>query len=84
MVNNIIHNANTNIRPASQPSALDAARAELKRREQQSTASEPRPFKAEENFIPSNDSMATFIRSALAALKQGTVWDRGSILNLLV
>ncbi len=42
------------------------------------------PKRVEENFIPEPDSLATIIRGALAALKQGIHWDRGTILNLLV
>lgn len=42
------------------------------------------PKKAEENYIPAPESLATMIRSAIAALKDGSYWDRGSILNLLV
>ena len=42
------------------------------------------PERAELNFIPSTESIATFIQNALAALKSGVYWDRGTILNLLV
>lgn len=43
-----------------------------------------KPHRADENYIPAPESLATMIRSALSALKSGTYWDRGSILNLLV
>ena len=43
-----------------------------------------KPFKAEENFIPSNDSLSSLIKNALLAMKEGTYWDRGSMLNLVV
>ena len=42
------------------------------------------PARAHVNFIPSPDSLATLINSALAALRKGVFWDRGTILNLLV
>lgn len=40
--------------------------------------------RAHVNIVPSPESLATLIRSAVAALRQGVRWDRGSILNLLV
>lgn len=40
--------------------------------------------RAEINFIPAAESLATLIRSAVAALRKGVYWDRGSILNLVV
>lgn len=42
------------------------------------------PSRAHVNLIPSPESLATLIRSAVSALKRGVFWDRGSILNLLV
>jgi hypothetical protein len=42
------------------------------------------PSRAELNFIPSAESIATFVQNAIAAFKQGITWDRGTILNLLV
>jgi hypothetical protein len=42
------------------------------------------PKRAEMNFIPSPESLGTLIRGAVEALRSGTYWDRGSILNLLV
>lgn len=42
------------------------------------------PKRAEENFIPEPESLATRIRSAVASLREGLHWDRGTILNLLV
>ncbi len=42
------------------------------------------PERAELNFIPSAESITTFIQNAIAALKSGVYWDRGTILNLLV
>lgn len=43
-----------------------------------------KPLRVEENFIPAPDSLATIIRNAIAALRQGITWDRGTILNLVV
>ena len=42
------------------------------------------PKRVEENFIPETESLATMIRGAIAALREGLHWDRGTILNLLV
>ena len=42
------------------------------------------PKRAHLNIIPSAESLATLIRSAVAALREGVTWDRGTILNLLV
>jgi hypothetical protein len=42
------------------------------------------PQRAHVNIIPEPESLATMIRSAIAALRQGTFWDRGTIVNLLV
>ena len=43
----------------------------------------PTPVRATENNIPSPESLDTLIRSAVSALRTGTFWDRGTILNLL-
>ena len=42
------------------------------------------PAKADVNNIPAPETLQTMIRSALSALRQGTFWDRGTILNLVV
>ena len=42
------------------------------------------PNRASVNFIPAPESLMTLIGSAVAALRRGTAWDRGTILNLLV
>lgn len=42
------------------------------------------PKRVEENFIPEPESLATMIRSAVAALREGLHWDRGTILNVVV
>lgn len=61
----------------------DTARRELLKREQLSE----KPLKqkrAEENYIPAPETLGTLIRNAIAALKAGTIFDRGSIVNLVV
>ena len=42
------------------------------------------PKRVDENFIPEPESLATMIRNAISALKDGAKWDRGTILNLVV
>jgi hypothetical protein len=42
------------------------------------------PARAHVNHIPTPESLSTLIRSAVAALRRGIFWDRGTILNLLV
>jgi len=42
------------------------------------------PKRAHVNYIPSSESLQTLIRGAVEALRRGTRWDRGTILNLLV
>ncbi len=44
----------------------------------------PPKERAHVNFIPAPESLATLIESAIAALRKGVYWDRGTILNLLV
>lgn len=44
----------------------------------------PPPERAHVNFIPSAESLATLIESAVAALRKGVYWDRGTLLNLVV
>jgi|GEM_PF-2009479 len=41
------------------------------------------PLRAALNNIPSPETLNTMIRSAVAALRDGTFWDRGTILNLV-
>ncbi|MDX2072832.1 MAG: hypothetical protein SFX19_00525 [Alphaproteobacteria bacterium] len=41
------------------------------------------PKRVEENFIPEPESLATIIRNAVTALREGFHWDRGTILNIL-
>jgi hypothetical protein len=42
------------------------------------------PKRANENFIPSPESLRTLVTGAVEALRRGIRWDRGTILNLLV
>lgn len=42
------------------------------------------PQRSDINFIPAPESLATLISSAVAALRRGVFWDRGTIINLLV
>ena len=44
----------------------------------------PTPARAHVNHIPTPESLFTLITGAVAALKRGIHWDRGTILNLLV
>jgi hypothetical protein len=41
------------------------------------------PRRANENFIPSPESLRTLIASGIEALRRGVRWDRGTILNVL-
>lgn len=42
------------------------------------------PSRAHVNHIPAPESLRTLISGAVAALRKGVYWDRGTILNLLV
>lgn len=42
------------------------------------------PKRSDVNYIPAPESLRTLISSAVASLRQGVFWDRGTILNLLV
>jgi hypothetical protein len=44
----------------------------------------PPKARAHVNFIPAPESLSTLIDGAVAALRKGVYWDRGTILNLLV
>jgi len=62
-----------------------AGRLAERRKQADSGASQPAaPKRAHINIIPAPESLATMIRSAVASLRQGMAWDRGTILNLLV
>jgi hypothetical protein len=43
-----------------------------------------RASRARLNFIPDGDTLSALIARGLDALRQGRIWDRGSILNLVV
>jgi hypothetical protein len=58
--------------------------AQQRARQNEREAPVPVPKRAGLNMIPSDESLATLIRSAVAALRQGTTWDRGTILNVVV
>lgn len=61
-----------------------AGKLSAERRRAEKDTVVPTPKRAHVNIIPEPESLATFIRSAVAALRQGVAWDRGTILNLLV
>lgn len=60
------------------------AREDISQRPQPQPNQSPRPQRAAENYVPANESIATLVRSALQSQKQGALWDRGSILNIVV
>ncbi len=61
-----------------------STRPQVKRERTREEKARATPKKVEENFIPEPESLATMIRSAVAALREGLHWDRGTILNLVV
>ncbi|MCE2927940.1 MAG: hypothetical protein LW823_09935 [Rickettsiales bacterium] len=75
-----------NVNPNRINTSSAGVKTSIQRRSQQSEreAQVPVPKRAALNIIPAEESLATLIRSALAALRQGTYWDRGTILNVLV
>ncbi len=75
-----------NVNPNRIGTGSGGVRPSIQRRPQQSEreAQVPVPKRAHLNIIPAEESLATLIRSAVAALRQGATWDRGTILNLLV
>lgn len=58
------------------------------RRQQQDSGAEESTYKAparsDINHIPAPESLRTLVSSAVASLRKGVYWDRGTILNLLV
>ena len=42
------------------------------------------PKRSDVNFIPAPESLRTLVSNAVAALRKGVYWDRGTIQNLLV
>jgi hypothetical protein len=78
MVNNISNN------PASISTGFaDVAKRELAKREAQAVVPVKR-LRAEENYVPAPETLSTLVKNAVSALKSGTVFDRGSILNLVI
>ncbi|MFN9114533.1 MAG: hypothetical protein ACK5XN_31105 [Bacteroidota bacterium] len=75
-----------NVNPNRINTGSAGIKTSIQRRSQQSEreAQVPVPKRAALNIIPAEESLATLIRSAVAALRQGTIWDRGTILNVLV
>lgn len=62
-----------------------SARPATSRRQLDDSSLPPAPKQAAHiNYIPAPESLRTVIASALEALRRGLIWDRGSILNLLV
>ncbi|MDX1975280.1 MAG: hypothetical protein SFT92_06350 [Rickettsiales bacterium] len=41
------------------------------------------PTRADINYVPEPQTLMTLINSAIASLRRGVVWDRGTILNIL-
>ncbi len=77
---------NINPNRINNPGARPTAKAAERKRQQSSIIEAPQvaPKRAHINFIPSPESLATLVGSAIAALRKGVRWDRGTILNLLV
>ncbi len=42
------------------------------------------PPKPPRNFIPSQEAIDALLERALAAFRRGMIWDRGSIINLVL
>lgn len=42
------------------------------------------PPKPPRNFIPTQEAIDALLERALAAFRRGMVWDRGSIINLVL
>lgn len=71
------------LNPAFIPPA--SGRPADRRRPKSGTKTPPAPKQvAHINHIPAPESLRTVIASALESLRGGVVWDRGSILNLIV
>ncbi|MGE0753888.1 MAG: hypothetical protein AB7L92_01865 [Alphaproteobacteria bacterium] len=69
------------------PNFIPAAtgRPAEKRRERTQGKLPPAPRQvAHINYIPAPESLRTVIASALESFRGGVIWDRGSIINLLV
>lgn len=58
-----------------------AGTSETGRVERRDTAPPPRP---RQSFIPTAEVLDDLIERALAALRRGVYWERGSIINILL
>ena len=73
-----------NINPNRINVRTGTATTQRQEREADNAALYVAPKRSDVNHIPSNESLKTLISSAVAALRKGVRWDRGTILNLLV
>lgn len=75
-----------NINPNRINIAPGAAGQATYQRRPQTEANAPvvKPRRAQENIIPSPESLRTLITAAVDALRRGTPWERGTILNVVV
>lgn len=71
------------IDPRRLSGSTGAAKSGQRRAQSDSSVYTP-PRRAEVNYIPGPESLATLISSAVEALRRGVRWDRGTILNILV
>ena len=73
-----------NINPNRINVANTARKPTDRRRESEADAPVIVPSRAHENHIPAPEALRSLISNAVAALRKGVRWDRGTILNLLV
>lgn len=73
-----------NINPNRINVANTARKSADRRRESELDAPVVVPSRADVNYIPSPETLRSLISNAVAALRKGVHWDRGTILNLLV
>jgi len=52
-------------------------------RRQNASGEQVVPRRADVGIIPEPESLSTMIRSAIAAVRSGVYWDRGTILNII-
>lgn len=71
--------------PSKNPFIQQAERVRAGANVQRSNpASAPSASRARLNFLPDAPTLLSMIDRALGALSMGRIWDRGSIVNLLV
>jgi len=74
------------IRPVIQQPAYPTRRPKAgdnkQRKQEESAIFTPPPLLADENYLPTSESISTMVRSAVSSLKRGVIWERGSIINL--